>query len=331
MDRSERLRVLVIDDKRHIAEMTSRRLEDVAPEMTAVAETRAEEALATFEEMAVDAIVSDYNMPEMDGLELLEAVRERDPDIPFILYTGHGSEKVASDAIGAGVTDYLQKEGDQSNYDLLANRVENAVERAAAQRELRRTRARFQAFAENAPYGVLTIDPDSTIRYANAEIGRLFGHDYTELVGESLLALIPPRLREAHRHALADYIETGERTLGGRASNSPPCEPTGRRSTSNSRSESTRRGANVCLRPSSAGGTRDHRGRSTTPVEAARTGDAHRASGAPVAGAHQPPKVIGRQRPAGSSPATTGTQPEMVDAERRGARQRRARRAVREN
>jgi DNA-binding NtrC family response regulator len=49
-------------------------------------------------------------MPGVDGLEFLASVREEYPDLPFILFTGKGSEEIASEAISRGVTDYLQKE-----------------------------------------------------------------------------------------------------------------------------------------------------------------------------------------------------------------------------
>ncbi len=83
-------------------------------------------------------------MPGIDGLEFLQAVRERYPDLPFILFTGEGSETVASDAIAAGVTDYLQKGSGTEQYELLANRIRNAVrarredERADRQEQLMR-------------------------------------------------------------------------------------------------------------------------------------------------------------------------------------------------
>jgi PAS domain S-box-containing protein len=83
----------------------------------------------------VDCVVSDYDMPGTDGIEFLRRVRERHGDLPFILFTGKGSEAVASDAVSAGVTDYLQKGPGTDQYALLANRVVNAVE---AHRDRRR-------------------------------------------------------------------------------------------------------------------------------------------------------------------------------------------------
>jgi DNA-binding NarL/FixJ family response regulator len=74
-------------------------------------------------------------MSGMDGIELLRTIREERPNLPFVLFTGKGSEEIASEAISAGVTDYLQKRGGTEQFALLANRVANAVEgRRAAKR-----------------------------------------------------------------------------------------------------------------------------------------------------------------------------------------------------
>lgn len=90
-----------------------------------------------------DCIISDYEMPGMSGIEFLGAVRESHPELPFVLFTGKGSEEVASEAISAGATDYLRKGEASERYALLANRIESAVgatrtaERAALQEHLR--------------------------------------------------------------------------------------------------------------------------------------------------------------------------------------------------
>nr|WP_252718750.1 response regulator [Haloarcula sp. CBA1122] len=74
-----------------------------------VAANSATEALERLDGGGFDCVVSDYEMPEMDGLELLEEIRETNPSIPFILLTGRGDEETASAAIAAGVADYLLK------------------------------------------------------------------------------------------------------------------------------------------------------------------------------------------------------------------------------
>lgn len=85
------------------------------------------DGLEAFSAGKLHCIVSDYDMPGQSGLDFLTTIRETHPRIPFILYTGKGSEDVAGDAISAGVTDYLQKETGSSQYTVLANRIKNAV------------------------------------------------------------------------------------------------------------------------------------------------------------------------------------------------------------
>jgi PAS domain S-box-containing protein len=104
----------------------------------------ADDAMERLDGERFDCIVSDYEMPGRDGIAFLEAVREDDPDIPFVLYTGQGSESVAGDAISAGATDYLRKSAGTDQFTILANRIRNAVEQYRATRraaDLDRVRA----------------------------------------------------------------------------------------------------------------------------------------------------------------------------------------------
>ena len=71
----------------------------------------------------------------------------------------------------------------------------------------------YRTLVENAAEGMLTIDEDSTIRYANPAIEDILGYSPEELVGSSKMAIIPERLRPIHAEALASYLESGERNL----------------------------------------------------------------------------------------------------------------------
>ncbi|WP_136687766.1 response regulator [Halorhabdus amylolytica] len=124
--------VLCVDDDPDLVALTATNLRRVEDSLDITTVTDPQRALEEVSTSAVDCVVSDYEMPGMDGLDLLEAVREDHPDLPFILFTGKGSEEVASEAIARGVTDYLQKGTGENRYDLLANRVTNAVEKYRA-------------------------------------------------------------------------------------------------------------------------------------------------------------------------------------------------------
>jgi PAS domain S-box-containing protein len=152
---------------------------------------------ATGADPPVHCVVSDYDMPDMDGLSLLRSVRERDDSLPFILFTGKGSEEIASEVISAGVTDYLQKKGTTDQYRLLANRIEQAVSRAEAEAALRRSEAEYRSMVESAPVPVVVYDRSGEIRFANRAAADFTGvEDPPALVGRTVSEFVHPDDRE---------------------------------------------------------------------------------------------------------------------------------------
>jgi FixJ family two-component response regulator len=144
------VQVLHVDDDEQVCELTSAVLgQDADFEVSWLTDPR--ETMDAIRERNVDCVVSDYDMPHLDGLALLERVRERYPDLPFILFTGKGSEEIASDAISAGVTDYLQKGTGTEQYELLATRIRNAVASVRAHDELQESQRRLQTLLSNLP------------------------------------------------------------------------------------------------------------------------------------------------------------------------------------
>ncbi|MGQ3412575.1 bacterio-opsin activator domain-containing protein [Natrinema sp. LN54] len=141
---TEPITVLVVDNEPGFADLAGEMLERERDSIVAETATDGTAARDVLERRDVDCIVSDYEMPEMTGLELLERVREDDPDLPFILFTGRGSEEIASEAIAAGVTQYLQKESGKKQYALLANQITNAVAQYRTETELRESERRYE-------------------------------------------------------------------------------------------------------------------------------------------------------------------------------------------
>ncbi|WP_142860141.1 PAS domain S-box protein [Salinigranum halophilum] len=133
--REELINVLYVDDEPDFAALAAEFLHRENDRFVVETEERAGEALDRLVAGGFDCVVSDYDMPEMNGLELLEAARERSVQLPFVLVTGKGSEEIASEAVSAGVTDYLRKRGGRERYVILANRIENAVSQYRAERE----------------------------------------------------------------------------------------------------------------------------------------------------------------------------------------------------
>ncbi|MDZ5811309.1 GAF domain-containing protein [Halorubrum sp. AD140] len=143
-------RVLFVDDEPGAADLAATHVARLVDGVETLTRTSPEDALAAVESERVDCVVSDFDMPGRDGLELLTRVRAVDPGIPFVLFTGKGSEEIASEAISAGVTDYLQKGAGRDRYEMLANSVENALDRRRAERDLREVNAKVTAIHEFA-------------------------------------------------------------------------------------------------------------------------------------------------------------------------------------
>ncbi|TKX52092.1 response regulator, partial [Halorubrum sp. SP3] len=120
---TDSIRVLYVDDEPEFAEMAATFLGREDDRFDVEIVSSGTEGSARLADESFDCVISDYDMPGQNGIEFLETVRDDHPDLPFILHTGKGSEEVASDAISAGVTDYIQKSGSADQYALLANRI----------------------------------------------------------------------------------------------------------------------------------------------------------------------------------------------------------------
>jgi|AntDeeMinimDraft_4_1070355.scaffolds.fasta_scaffold00099_12 PAS domain S-box-containing protein len=138
----DEISVLHVDDEPGLAEMAGEFLERESDRLAVTAATSANEGLEKLADRDFECIISDYDMPGTDGIEFLTAVREEHPHLPFVLYTGNGSEEIASDAISAGATDYLQKEAGTGQYTVLANKITTAVEQYRTQLDHERRRER---------------------------------------------------------------------------------------------------------------------------------------------------------------------------------------------
>jgi len=157
----EDIRVLHADDEPGFGETVAAFLQREDERLVVETVTSASEALDALGS-EVDCVVSDYDMPGQNGVELLERVRATYPDLPFILFTGKGSEEVASEAISTGVTDYLQKGTGTEQYAVLANRIGNLVDQYRAEQRLavhERRQRESEAYLER----LLHITSDTTM------------------------------------------------------------------------------------------------------------------------------------------------------------------------
>lgn len=192
---SGEISVLHVDDSLEFADLTASFLRRSDVPIAVTTSTNPEDALERFRQGTFDCVVSDYDMHGLTGLELLEAVRAVDPDVPFILFTGKGSETIASRAISEGATDYLQKTSGTDQYTVLANRIENAVETYRSRRALAESQERLSRFVDQSPLGTIEYDETFTIVRINDAASDMLGYDPSELVGGTWLPIVPEDTR----------------------------------------------------------------------------------------------------------------------------------------
>jgi PAS domain S-box-containing protein len=207
------LRVLHVDDNRSFVDLLRITLEQINKQFSVEGINDVEAALERLAGGDIDCIVSDYDMPALNGIEFLETVREGYPDLPFVLFTGKGSEEIASEAVAAGVTSYLQKGTDQSQFTVLTNRIENAVGRYRAEQEAELKRRQFEAITESIADAILVVDGNGIIRVGTSSTEALFGYPVSQLIGAPLTKLMPERYHDEFQKQLTSYLRKDDQTI----------------------------------------------------------------------------------------------------------------------
>jgi CheY-like chemotaxis protein len=103
--------IMCVDDEPFILDLTKTFLER-SGDLQVETFDSALLALDQFPKRAYDAVICDYEMPDMNGIDLLKRLRQKGHDVPFILFTGRGREEVVIEALNNGADFYLQKGGD---------------------------------------------------------------------------------------------------------------------------------------------------------------------------------------------------------------------------
>ncbi len=145
----------------------------------------APEALRVIAEKRYDAIISDYQMPEMDGIELLKRVRTSCNTIPFIIFTGRGREEIVIQALNEGADFYLQKGGEPvSQFTELAHTVQKAISQKQAERSIRDYERREADIINFLPDATFAIDKSGHVITWNHAIEEMTGVPATEMLGK---------------------------------------------------------------------------------------------------------------------------------------------------
>jgi PAS domain S-box-containing protein len=147
----------------------------------------APEALELMQKKQYNAIISDYLMPGMDGIEFLRETRSRFGDIPFIIFTGKGREEVVIQAINNGADFYLQKGGDPTaQFAELEHKVTAAIQKHKAVETVKESESRFYKIFNTSPVLMMITDPeDDTIIDVNEAFLLDLGFSLEDVIGKT--------------------------------------------------------------------------------------------------------------------------------------------------
>ena len=157
-------------------------------------------ALDTLTRTSYDCIISDYQMPVMDGIVFLKTVRSKGNIAPFIIFTGKGREEVVIEALNSGADFYLQKGGDpKAQFVELAHKIRQAIQIKIAQKTM-------QDLVQGAPIPEFVIDASHHVIFWNRALEEYSGIAASGIVGttDHWKAFYPSR-----RPCLADLIVDG--------------------------------------------------------------------------------------------------------------------------
>lgn len=192
------IKVLFVDDEEGILDQAKIFLKKEDDDLDITTAHSGKKAVELLDENEFDVIVSDYQMPEMDGLELLKIIKtERKMNLPFILFTGKGREEIAMEALNIGADRYIKKGADpKSQYGVLADAVNQEVRHYKTEKSLKRKNKLLSQIFEKAEEGFYIRDLSGELTFVNQAFADMHGYNRNELIGKKSHSLLTEESKE---------------------------------------------------------------------------------------------------------------------------------------
>jgi PAS domain S-box-containing protein len=216
---ADKLRVLYVDDEPGLLDIGKLFLERGGT-FAVDTLTSAVVALEQLKTERYDAIISDYQMPEMDGISFLKQLKALGNKTPFIIFTGRGREEVVIEALNNGADFYIQKGGEpKSQFAELAHKIKTAVGRKQADDALKDSEQRLTDITNFLPDATFAIDTSGCVIAWNKAIEEMTGVPARDILGKGNYEYSVPFYGE-RRPILIDLVSIpNEELTRGRYSN----------------------------------------------------------------------------------------------------------------
>lgn len=162
------IKILLVDDQAELLDITRIFLErggDIVVETS----TSAVAAIEMLREHKYDAIVSDYEMPQMDGIEFLKTIKRMGLEKPFIIFTGRSREDIVIEALNSGADFYLQKGSEPKvQFAELRNMIHQAVMRKRIEEALLQSETNYKTLVECTQDSIYMVDKRGKYLFMNS-------------------------------------------------------------------------------------------------------------------------------------------------------------------
>jgi two-component system, OmpR family, sensor histidine kinase KdpD len=197
---SERLKILLIEDSPEDARLILELLRESRSDFELVHCRRLGDGLDAISRDGIQVVLLDLNLPDSMGMATFDSLRERAPDLPLIVLTTVGDDRIALQAMQHGAQDYLIK--GRTDPELLGRSIRYARERKKAELELRHSEAKYRRLVENLNEGILSINEAGLITFANPRTAEILAHPMEGLIGRNVTDFID----RAHAHLAVQYL-----------------------------------------------------------------------------------------------------------------------------
>jgi PAS domain S-box-containing protein len=167
-----------------------------------------ESYISALEKGGYDLVLSDYNLPQYNGLEALNDLKARNQLVPFIFVTGTLNEETAADTIKAGAWDYVVKD----RLLRLSLAVRSALQLKEEKRKKILAELQFQKLSmaiEQSPLLVVITNIKQEIEYVNARFTEVAGYTYDEVNGKDMIILVPEENRSGYVDSIIEKLSQG--------------------------------------------------------------------------------------------------------------------------
>jgi PAS domain S-box-containing protein len=180
-----------VDDDSSILEITKLMLLDLNGGFVIDWACCVDEAFKKLSAAQYDVVVSDYEMPKKDGLQLLKELREQNNEIPFILFTGKGREEVAVEALNLGVNGYFTKQGNpETVYGELKYGILQSVQKSRVEMALHSSEEKFRVYVSGSPVAFFVVNENGKYVDVNEAACGLLGYSKGELLELGIVNLL---------------------------------------------------------------------------------------------------------------------------------------------